>query len=470
MDLYSMSALDLAGTLRRQEVSAVEVLDAVLQRADDVGPALNPFAHRLDDRAWQAALRADEARRRGEGGPLCGVPVTVKDSRWIAGVESNHGSRSLIGHVPTETCAAVQRLEDAGAVVFATTTVPEFCYFGVTDSPVFGRTSNPWDLSRTCGGSSGGSAAAVAAGIGPLSLGGDGGGSIRIPAAFCGLVGFKPTFGLVPHEPSAAAWKTLVALGPLARSVADARLMLATLAGWDPRDRHSHDGVDLDVPAPDPGRLRVLVSGDLGFAPVDDDVRRVFRATVDRLAAAGVDVVEAHPKLRSSMQAWSTIACAEARWSESEAYENHPELIGRDALDFLAFGEQFSAGDYVRAQFERERIHRAYADLLSDTGAAALLTPTLGCEAFPHGTRHPESIGGVPITDPWLDWAGFLYDANLAGLPACAVPIGLGDDGLPVSLHVLGLRRQDGTVLAVAETVESLVGFDSRPLLPQEIP
>ena len=163
---------------------------------------MNPFAVRLDERARTAAREADRLLDRGEGGALCGLPVTVKVSHWIAGVEAASGSRSRVGFVPAESCGAVERLEAGGAVIFATTTVPEFCYFGITDSELHGRTSNPWNLDRTPGGSSGGAAAALAAMAGPLALGGDGGGSIRIPAAFCGVVGYKPTFGLVPHEPS----------------------------------------------------------------------------------------------------------------------------------------------------------------------------------------------------------------------------------------------------------------------------
>jgi Asp-tRNA(Asn)/Glu-tRNA(Gln) amidotransferase A subunit family amidase len=181
----------------------------------------------------------------------------------MAGIESTSGSHARKGFVPTETMAGIERLEASGAIVFARTTVPEFCYLGITESDPFGRTSNPWNLARTAGGSSGGAAAAVAAGCGPLSLGGDGGGSIRIPAAFCGIVGFKPTFGLVPHEPSTAGWKTLVAVGPMARTVADVRLMLAAVAGFNRRDRHSLPPVQLDVPAPPPADLRVVVSEDL---------------------------------------------------------------------------------------------------------------------------------------------------------------------------------------------------------------
>ncbi len=235
-----MSAVELAAALRRRELSAVEALDEALERADAVPEA---FVVRLDERACETAAAADATLARGEGGPLTGVPVTVKDSQWLAGVPTTFCSQAVEPLVPVETVAAVRRLEDAGAVIFAKTTTPEFCYAGTT--PGLG---NPHDPTRTPGGSSGGAAVAVASGAGSLALGGDGGGSIRIPAAFCGVVGFKPTFGAVPREPSSAGWKTLVAYGPLARSVADARLMFSALAGRDAFDRHSLD-VDL-APAP----------------------------------------------------------------------------------------------------------------------------------------------------------------------------------------------------------------------------
>jgi Asp-tRNA(Asn)/Glu-tRNA(Gln) amidotransferase A subunit family amidase len=206
-DVCRLSALELRAALTRRELSAAEALEAVLDRADAIEGPLNPFAVRLDDRARRAAAKADAALARGDAGPLCGLPLTIKDSHWLAGVTSAVGSHALADFVPHETSAAVERLEAAGAVIYAKTTTPEFCYFGITESPLNGRTSNPWNVARTPGGSSGGAAAALAAGAGPLALGGDGGGSIRIPSAFCGLVGFKPTFGLVAREPCSPAWK-----------------------------------------------------------------------------------------------------------------------------------------------------------------------------------------------------------------------------------------------------------------------
>jgi Asp-tRNA(Asn)/Glu-tRNA(Gln) amidotransferase A subunit family amidase len=464
MDVCEVSAVDLRAALGRREVSAAEVLECVLDRADRLTEPLNPFAVRLDERAREAAARADAALADGSGGPLCGLPVTIKDSHYLAGVTAASGSRTLEDFVPARTSAAVERLQAAGAVIFAKTTTPEFCYLGITESPVNGRTSNPWDLGRTPGGSSGGAGAAVAAGLGPLALGGDGGGSIRIPAAFCGLVGFKPTFGSVPREPCSMGWKTLVSYGPLARSVNDARLALQTLAGWHARDRHSLVVDGLDTPAADPRSLRALVSEDLGFAPLDDDVRLAFRAVVGRLDDAGAELVEGTPGLGSSVVTWSTIATAEARYSEGAQYEQHRALLGEAAAEFIGHGGSVTREHYVSAQMAREAIHSAYADLFERSGASVLLTPTLGLEAFRHGSSHPHEIGGTTVEPPWLDWCGLLYDANLAGLPACAVPIGLGDDGLPVSLQVLGPRGHDAAVLAAAEAIERLVEFEAQPL------
>ena len=312
MDLCFASAVELSTRLRHRELSTGALLDAMIARAEQVSPTINPLAVKLYDRARRAAARADQRLAAGTAGPLCGLPLTVKDSQWLAGVPCANGASSQADFVPAESSAAVQRLEDAGAVIFAKTTCPEFSYVGVTESELYGRTSNPWNLERVSGGSSGGAAAAVAAGVGPLSLGGDGGGSIRIQAAFCGVVGFKPTHGLVPREPCYPAWKNLAVYGPLARSVADARLMLDAIAGPHHLDRH---GVVALKPEPDLGSLegvRVAVSEDLGFAPVDLDVRAAFKCTVTRLRDAGAEIVADAPGLPSSVETWSTIAFAEA--------------------------------------------------------------------------------------------------------------------------------------------------------------
>jgi Asp-tRNA(Asn)/Glu-tRNA(Gln) amidotransferase A subunit family amidase len=450
MDVCDLSATELAAALRRRELTPLDALEAVLERADAITDEVNPYALRLDEHARAAATATGEMLSRGAGGPLTGVPVTVKDSHYMAGIPTMHASLAVEPYVPTETVAAVERLEAAGAVVYAKTTTPEFCYFGYTESERHGRTANPHDVTRTAGGSSGGAAAALAAGAGPLALGGDGGGSIRIPAAFCGVVGFKPSFGAVPREPSGASWKTLVAYGPLARTVADARLMFDVMAGSHARDRHSIDVATRGhVPA------RMYVSEDLGFAHVDDDVRDTFRAVVATLDDVELEDAPAFPP---SAETWFTIATAEAYVADAVAggfgdaglgtapaggTTAAPDGagLGAPAREFLTAGAHVTAERYVAAQIERERVFRRYADLLA--GGAVLLTPTLGIEAFAALPDH--------------DWGSFLYDANLAGLPACALPMGLGDEGLPLSLQIIGARGADGAVLAAAQHIEERI-------------
>jgi Asp-tRNA(Asn)/Glu-tRNA(Gln) amidotransferase A subunit family amidase len=449
---WQMGAHELAAALVRRELSAAEALRSVLDRADVVAGELNPFATRLDERAQLAAEAADHALKRGEGGPLCGVPVTIKDSQWLAGVESTSGSIAKPPLVPDRTCASVELLERSGAVVFATTTTPEFCYTGITESRRHGRTLNPWNRDRTPGGSSGGAAAAVAAGAGPLSLGGDGGGSIRIPSAFCGLVGLKPSFGLVPREPCGHAWFSLVSNGPMARSVADARLMLSAVS--------AAEGLDLRLPGLQGVRLVVSETRG-GTAPVDDDVLQRFRRAVRALEAAGAELVEDDPGLPSSVRTWAVIAARDAWIAERELYEADAELLTVPAREMLEFGRDITDEDVAAAEAHRPLVAAAHDLLLDRHGAAALLTPTVGCTAFEHGRRYPSTLGGVDIEPPWLDWAGFLYDANLTGMPAIALPCGAGDDDLPVSLQLMSRRGSDGALLALAEAVERVITFPS---------
>lgn len=473
MDTVCMSATELADRLRRREVSAVEILDAIVDRSEHVASEFNPFALKLYERARETAILADAQLAAGRGGALCGVPITIKDSQWLASVPCANGAFVLKDFVPDESSAAIARLEAAGAVIFAKTTCPEFSLVGITDSDLYGRTSNPWNRSRTPGGSSGGGAVAVATGCGPLALGGDGGGSIRIPAAFCGVVGFKPTFGLVPRDPCFPPWRTLVAYGPITRSVADARLMLSTMvalkAEGSTRDRH----VDAEETLAKLRGRKLVVSEDLGFAPLDDGVRSAFCKVIALLESHGAVLIEDSPRLSSSVETWAITASYDSWRHGQEADYSHDEL-GDVARASMEFGAQFTESEYLAAQAQRKVIRRAYADMFARTGAKALLTPTLGCEAFPHGRIHPESIGGKPIELPWLDWAGFLYDANLTGMPACALPIGVGEEQLPVSIQVLGPLGGDEEVLDIAEQIEALVdwqhaclnGTETRELTP----
>ncbi len=455
MQELSLTATEQLKALATGKISAIELLEQTLKRAEEIGPLLNPIALKLYSRARQAAQEADKKRASGKGGRLCGLPITIKDSQFLAGYPCANGSQVLSDFVPTETCRAVELLEQEDAVIFAKTTCPEFSLTGVTDSEIYGLTSNPWNIERTCGGSSGGAAVMVATGLGSFSLGGDGGGSIRIPAGFCGIVGFKPSFGVIPREPCFPSWQSLVAYGPMTRSVSDARLFFEILG----------EGFTAEA-IPKSARGKIVYSEDLGFAPVDNDVREAFRKVIEMMQQEDFDLVEDNPGLPSSVITWAVTACYDAAENaRGNAY--NLDYLGEVAKGFIDFGEQFSAEEFDEAQSHREVIRTHYAEMFARHGARILVTPTLGCEAFPHGSIHPHKIDDTHIELPWLDWASFLYDANLAGMPACAIPMGFGDEGLPLSLQIIGPEGSDYEVLRVAEAIEKLIGWDNSIVTPR---
>lgn len=449
MQELSLTASEQLKALASGQITAVELLEQTISRAEEITPILNPIALKLYARARQAAQEADKKRASGKADSLCGLPITIKDSQFLAGYTCANGALVLSDFVPTETCRAIELLEQEGAVIFAKTTCPEFSLTGVTHSEIYGLTSNPWNPERTCGGSSGGAAVAVATGLGTFSLGGDGGGSIRIPAGFCGIVGFKPSFGAIPREPCFPSWQSLVSYGPMTRSVADARLFFEVMS----------EGFN-GTPAGKTRRTPLIYSEDLGFAPVDTDVREAFRNAIELMRQDGFKLIDDNPGLPSSAITWAVTASYDAaEHARGSAY--NMDYLGEVAKGFIDFGDQFSAEDFAEAQAHREVIRAHYAEMFARHGARILITPTLGCEAFPHGTIHPHKIDDTHIELPWLDWASFLYDANLAGMPACAIPMGIGDEGLPLSLQIIGPEGSDYEVLRIAEAIERLIGWDN---------
>ena len=454
MQEFSLTASQQIAALKSGQISAADLLEQTIARAEELSPTLNPIALKLYARARQAAEEADKKLAAGNGGSLCGLPITIKDSQFLAGYPCANGSQLLSDFIPTETCRAIELLEQQGAIIFAKTTCPEFSLSGVTHSEIYGLTSNPWNIERTCGGSSGGAAVAVASGMGAFSLGGDGGGSIRIPAGFCGIVGFKPSFGVVPREPCFPSWQSIVSYGPMTRSVADARLFF-DIIGENFQGNAS----------PRLNKRGIVFSEDLGFAPVNNDVREAFRDVVEKMRQADFQMIDDNPGLTSSVTTWAVTACYDsAENARGSAY--NIDYLGEVAKGFIDFGEQFSAQDFEQAQARRKVIRKHYDQMFARNNGRILITPTLGCEAFPHGTIHPHKIDDTHIQMPWLDWASFLYDANLTGMPACAIPMGLGDEGLPLSLQILGPVGSDYEVLRIAEEIEKLLAWDNSIVTP----
>ena len=459
-----MSPLDataMAQAVRGGTTSAEELVVAALARIDAWDGAVNAFTVVLRDEALARAREID-AGDPSELGPLAGVPVSVKDHIWMAGQPATNGSLALRDFVPDVDAVPVARLRDAGAVIVGKTNNPEFCYRGYTDNAVYGVTRNPWSLDRTPGGSSGGAGASVAYGATPLALGTDGGGSIRIPSAFCGVAGHKPSFGLVPKLPGFRGWPTLSVDGPLGASVRDLVLTLRVMAGAHPADPLSWPvalGDDVEI---DWSMLRVAVSEDLGSAPVDQEVRAAFRATVDRLSDDGARIVEAQPAAGDPTRLWNDIALPEGFASEGPLLEH--DGIDPVSREITEAGRSVSAADYLDAQERRAaftEVWEAFFDL--DEGYDVLLTPSLPLAAFSTEVTGPTEIDGSPIDPFFDDWCLLALPANLTGQPASAVPTGLSSDGLPVGLQVMGPRWGDLRTLAVAARVEALLDFDLAP-------
>jgi aspartyl-tRNA(Asn)/glutamyl-tRNA(Gln) amidotransferase subunit A len=452
-DLCFISATDLAAAIRTKKVSPVEVVDAVLDRIERLNPTLNAFCLVTADAARQAAQAAERAVMRGEAlGPLHGVPVSIKDLVITRGVRTMRGSKLYEDDVPSEDAPVVERLKAAGAVMLGKTTTPEFGFKGVTDSPVTGISRNPWHLDRTPGGSSGGAGAAVATGMGPLAIGTDGGGSIRIPSSFCGIYGLKPHVGRVPVYP-ASATGDLSHAGPMTRTVRDAALMLNVIAGADDRDRYSlptsHPDY-LQAVEGDIRGLRIAWSPDLGFAIVDPQVRQATAEAVRAFSELGCHVEEADPGFDDPGELFRHFFYVNigAMLQDYPGYESKidPQLLA-NVNEVQGVSGQAYARSILRRNAIFDKIRRFFAtyDLL--------LCPTVAVPPFEVGIEGPTEIAGRPVDR--RAWIVMTPLFNLTGQPAATVPCGFTGDGLPIGLQIVGRRFDEATVLRASAAFES---------------
>lgn len=441
--------LGLAELVARREVSAEELLAAALERVERRNPKINAVI-------LLCAESAREAIRAGlPEGRFRGVPFLLKDLHaTLAGEHITFGSRIYRDFVADHDAELTARYKRAGLVIFGRTTSPEFGLTGTTESLLWGKTRNPWSLELSSGGSSGGAAAAVAAGILPVAHASDGGGSIRIPASFCGIFGIKPTYGRVPRNPG--GWSTFTHRGPMARTVADAALMLDVMAGHEPADPFTvadYPGSFLAEVEGGVRGLRVAWSADLGYALVEPEVRAVCERAARRFEELGCTVEEAHPGFANPNLDRTFIilaATGDALWLSALTDEQR-EQVGATAKQFLEYGGRVSGADYLRANERRmaiwhatQRFHETY-DLL--------LTPTLSVTAFPVGEPPPQIDGSNYAP---LAWSPFTAPFNLTGQPAASVPCGFDAQGLPVGLHIVGRAYEDALVLRAARAFEQL--------------
>jgi aspartyl-tRNA(Asn)/glutamyl-tRNA(Gln) amidotransferase subunit A len=461
MELWALTAVELAAGFRARRFSPVEALESVLTRVAQRDGAINAFATLAADKARTAAFMAGERLARGEAHPLCGIPITVKDLIFTRGLRTVAGSWLLDDFVPDIDAAAVERLRAGHAVIVGKTTTCEFGHKLTGDSLRFGITRNPHDTNRTSGGSSGGAAAGLAAGFGPLALATDAVGSIRVPGAFCGVVGIKPTYGLVPRAPGfPPSWESLAHTGPMARSVADVALMLDAIVGPDGRDRAT-----TPLPATfvrptayatvDLARVRLAYAPTLDGAPVDAGVAAAVDDAVETMRMQGFAVADAAPDLRGSHDAIRTIGLSEFAASRADDTPADRARLDPSLVRIVDAIPATSAIDYVRATTFRGALWRAMQAFFADHDV--LVLPTVAIPAFAAGALGVTHVAGVAV-DEHLGWSPFTYPFNLTGLPALTIPTRLTADGVPVGLQLVGRRYEEATLLAVAAAYERAVG------------
>lgn len=474
-DLLFTSATQAAAMIRRRALSPVEYVDAVLGAIAHAQPVLNCFAMVDAEGARRQAVAAERAVMAGEAlGPLHGVPVHIKDLVDVAGLPTRHGSAIFAEAGPAaRDDVLVARLRAAGAIIIGKTTTPEFGVKGLTDGPSFGTTRNPWNLERTSGGSSGGAAAAVAAGLAPVGLGTDGAGSVRGPAACCGVVGLKPTLGAVPGDAARDAFANNTYAGPLARSVTDAAVMHAIIAGPSDKDPWSLGGAAVTRPLSPSLMGEDLSALRVGYIPrcanprVAADVAANTRAALDAWAAMGAVVEEVADAIdwieyegRVMYQANFAVFCA----PYLPQFGNGMDPV---TLAFMERGAQFTLADFREAQFARTRLFRAIQALFDRYDV--LVTPTMARTAVAadfDAANGQIMIDGQPCGITRQGWTSPQYPFNLTGHPAVSLPSGFGDDGLPTGVQVVGRWGAEADILRLGALLEAARPWaDRRPTL-----
>jgi len=453
-DICCMSVGDTVQAIRAKRLSPVEVTEAVLNRIEELNPQVNAYCTVAAEGARRQAAEAEAAVMRGDQmGPLHGVPVSIKDITFTRGIRTTGGSRIYEDFVPQDDAIVVERLKAAGAIIVGKTNTSEFGWAAVSDNALFGPTRNPWNPELTSGGSSGGAAASIATCMGALAIGGDGGGSIRIPASFCGVFGFMPSYGRVPQGPGFPAWETLSRTGPITRTVADAALAMEVIAGRDDRDRLSLPkagfrcmaGLDGDIK-----KLRIAWSKDLGCATVDPQVLRVVETAVKTFDRLSSGVEEAANLPANSEEHFSKVVGVNlAAFLEDKLAE------WRDSIDpglerFAGAHRDITAIEYLKARSEMLRYWDGIRPVFERYDL--LLTPTVAVPPFEVGKYGMRKVDGKK-TSP-LNWMAFTYPFNITGQPAASVPCGWTAEGLPVGLQIVGRRFDDLTVLRAAYAFE----------------
>jgi len=454
-ELCDRSAVELRRLIGTKEISPVELLASCRRRIERVNDTVNAMVATCFERAESEARDAERAVLNGDDlGSLHGLPIGIKDLVLTEGLVTTFGSPQYRTFVPEADERQVAAVRAEGAVIVGKTNTPEFGAGANTVNPVYGATGNPFDPGKTSAGSSGGSAVALATGMVPLATGSDMGGSLRNPAAYCGVTGMRPTPGAVSDETSLLGWSSLAVQGPMARSVEDLALLYQAMAAADPRDPLAYP-IDRSALFPladlDLGDIRAAVSEDLGFAPVDDHIRETFRSAVGRLepAFAGSDHVD--PPLEGANDTFEVSRALSFVAAHKQTYYEHPDLLGPNIIANVEQGLLMSMTDVARAMAAHTDIYRRFVAFMEDYDI--LICPAMSVPPFPYGQLYPTEINGEPLRT-YFHWLALAYGLTLTSHPVICLPCGKDHTGMPFGIQICGRRGGDARVLAIARALE----------------
>ncbi len=468
MNLCELTASQMRLLIQRRELSPVELLDACIERIETLNPAFNAIVARCVDRARQEAKRA-QAQLQLQGpqglGLLHGIPIAIKDLTETAGLRTTFGSPRFRDHVPAKDESVVAAIRGCGGIVLAKTNTPEFGIGGNTTNRVYGATRNPFNPELTSGGSSGGAAVAVATGMVPLATGTDSGGSLRNPAAFCGVVGLRPTPGLIPSERRAQGWSPMGVHGPMARNVADAALLLQAMISHDTCDPLSYpqsrrfdqlDDVALD-------ELTLGLSTDLGFAPVDAGVVRTFRDKLTLVAPLFKECRDLELSQPTAERASWILRCLYLLATHADKLASFGDELEPRLRENLHAARRLSMDDVAWAVAEQTRVYRAFEQSLR--GCSVLVCPAAAVPPFPVDCLYPATINNAPL-DHYAQWMAITYGITLVGHPALVIPCGRDDAGLPFGIQLVARPHQDHLLMRIGHAIESQLARDPRSARP----
>jgi Asp-tRNA(Asn)/Glu-tRNA(Gln) amidotransferase A subunit family amidase len=455
-DIFWKDASELAINIKEKTLSPVEIIRSFLGRIDKLNPKINAFVTICHKEALaQAELAEQSVMKRKKLGPIHGVPFCVKDNTYTKGVRTTMGSKLLQNYIANEDAILVARLKKAGGIMIGKTNTPEFASIPYTDNEIFGVTRNPWNQKMAVGGSSGGTAAAVAAGFCPIGTGNDAGGSIRIPASCCGVFGLKPQLGRIPSFPIFHQWESISHEGPITRSVSDSAIMMDIMAGHHWGDRHS-------IPIKPnfsrsigeyPKNIKAAWSPDLGYAKVSHEVKSLCEDAIKNFSNLGISIDPATPEIGNVEDTYLTIINAElgAMLSLFGPFEEVSKSIEPQLTKRIKPINNMTAYEYLKATFERRELSSRMGRFF--TKYDILFTPTIGVTAWPIGlpNRIVEEVDGEKVsTRGWL----LTYPFNLTGQPAASLPIGFSKDGLPIGIQIVGRAHEETTVLKIANAYQ----------------